>query len=240
MNRLLASCVLSLSLAVTPVALAGYTPPPDQQPPSGNTTSSGPRGGCESSDEPSLTVLAPMKHVGQTASPHPTFAWFVPDTKPFPLEFRLFELAEGSNPKLIEKLELQSSPGIMKLSLPESQPGLAVGKRYLWQVTVICNPNYPSTDLVARAEIEVVEMPPTLKSALSGTTERSKLVELYAEAGFWYEALGEALESTAEPRLGAVASTLLEDLVKLEEPQQSEKLRQIVSSNLQTDGRRFP
>lgn len=240
MNRLVTSCVLSLSLAVTPVALAGYTPPPNQPPPKGNTTSSGPRGGCESSQGASLTVLAPIKHVGQTASTHPTFAWFVPDTKPFPMEFSLFELAEDNSFKLVEKLKLQSSPGIMQQSLPKDKSGLAVGQRYLWQVTVFCDPNHPSTALVARAEIEVVEMPSALKSALSSTTERSQIVELYANAGLWYDALREALGSAPSPTPEVVAATLLEDLAKLEELQQSAKLSQVVSSDRSTDGRYSP
>jgi len=53
----------------------------------------------------------------------------------------------------------------MKLSCCRRKPGLAVGQKYLWQVAILCDPNYPS-DLVAKAEIEVVEMSPALKTAL--------------------------------------------------------------------------
>ena len=229
-SKLVTSCVLSLSLAVTPVALAEYNPPPDQPPPKGNTSSSGPRGGCAGSEGRSLTVLAPQKHVGQTASVHPTFVWFVPDTKSFPMEFRLFELTGNNSLKVVQKLELKTSQGIMKLSLPQDKPGLTVGQQYLWQVTIFCNPDRPSSALVARAEIQVVEMPSTLKSILSSTTERPKRVELYAKAGYWYDALGEALGAVEGSRLGEVASTLLEELAKLEEAQQSANLSQIASS----------
>lgn len=231
--KLVISCILSLSLAQAPTALAEYKPPPGQPAPTDDTTTGGSRRGCENSLGRSLTVLAPKKHVGQTASVHPTFAWFVPDTKPFPLEFKLFELDKNNNPKELvhpKPIELQSSPGIMKLSLPENQPGLIVGQRYLWQVTVICDPNSPSSDLVASAEVRVVEMPSALKTALSTTQNRREVANLYAEAGLWYEALDEALGSAGGSRLGQVASTLLEDLAKLEEPQQSQNLRQIVSS----------
>lgn len=236
-SRLVTSCVLSLSMAVTPPALAEYKPPPDQRPPSGYTTSTGPRGGCEGSGGTSLTVLAPQKHVGQTASVHPTFAWFVPDSKPLPMEFALYKYGPDSRPKLAHKLELKSSPGIMKLSFPKDKPALAVGQRYLWQVAILCDPNHPSSDLVAKAEIEVVEMPPTLKRALSTRMDRHEIIDLYAKAGLWYDALSEALETAENSRLGEVASTLLEDLAKLEEPEatqvgsrQSANLRQIVRS----------
>jgi hypothetical protein len=146
------------------------------------------------------------------------------------MEFRLFELTGNNSLKLVQKLELKSSPGIMKLSLPQDKPGLTVGQQYLWQVTIFCNPDRPSSAVVARAQIQVVEMPSTLKSILPNTTERPKRVELYAKAGYWYDALGEALGAVEGSRLGEAASTLLEELAKLEEPQQSANLSQIASS----------
>lgn len=232
-SKLVTSFVLSLSLAATLPALAQYDPGSNQVPPSGNTTSSGSRGGCENIEGLPPTVLAPLKHVGQTISVHPTFAWFVPDTKPFPMEFSLFELAkDGSFKKLVQKLEFVSSPGIMKLSLKENPPGLVVGQRYFWQVKISCNPNHPSSDLVASAEIQVVELPPTLKTALSATKNRQEMSNLYAEAGIWYDALREALEPAESSKLGQVASTLLEELANLEEPKTSEILRQIASREL--------
>jgi hypothetical protein len=225
------SYVLGLSLGVTSVALAEYIPPPDQLPPKSKTTSTGPRGKCEENGEITLTVLAPAKTVGQTVSLYPTFAWFVSASNPLPLEFRLF--AYGQDSKLIQKISLQSSPGIMKISLPEDKPGLSVGQRYLWQVAVLCNPNHPSADPIVRAEFQVVEMSPALKSALSATKNPVEMTNLYARAGLWYDALGEALRSAESSKLGQVASTLLEDLAKLEEPPQSDSLRQIASRERQ-------
>jgi hypothetical protein len=229
-RKLVSSCILSVLLTAIDPALAEYTPPPDQPPPKGTTTSSGPRGGCESSKGVPLTVLAPIKHVGQTASVRPTFAWFVPDTKPFPLEFKLFELTGNNSFKLVEKLDLQSSSGIMKLSLPEDKPGLVIGQRYLWQIALKCDSNYPSTWVVARAQIEIVEMPPNLKTVLSTTKNPQEITQVYARASLWYDALREALETAEDSRLGAIASSLLADLAKLEEPQQRANLTQITNS----------
>lgn len=216
-SRLVTSCVTTLLLSVPQAALAGYAPPPDQRPPSGQTTSSGTRGGCSGSEGLPLTVLAPQKHVGQTASVHPTFAWFVPIS--IPMEFTLHEYGSDAKLKVVHKISLQSSPGIMKLSLPEDKPGLVRGKRYLWQVAILCDRNHPSKDLVANAEIEVVETPPALKRQLSTTMDRLEIANLYARAGLWYEALREALGSAEDSRLGEAASSLLEDLAKLEEPE---------------------
>lgn len=215
-SRLVTSCVTTLLVAVTQVALAGYAPPPDQRPPSGQTTSSGTRGGCSASEGLPLTVLAPQQHVGQTASFHPTFAWFVPIS--MPMEFTLHKYGSDGKLKVVQRISLQSSPGIMKLSLPEDEPGLVRGKRYFWQVAILCDRNHPSKDLVANAEIEVVEMP-ALKRQLSTPMNPLEIANLYARAGLWYDALREALGSVKDSRLSNAASTLLEDLAKLEEPE---------------------
>lgn len=242
-SKLVASCVTSLLLAVTQAALAEYKQPPEQRSPSGYSQSTATRGMCDRSGEgPPLTVLAPHKHVGQTATVRPTFAWFVPNSRPLPMEFTLREYVPGSKPKLAQKMKvsLQSTPGIMKLTLPSDEPGLVMGKRYIWQVAISCDRNKPSKDLVANAEIEVVEMSPALKRQLSTTMDRLKMADFYASAGLWYDALREALGPAEDSRLREVASTLLEDLANLEQPERtqakttfSNNLRQIASTKRQ-------
>lgn len=236
-SRLTACCILGFWLTTTSVARAEYEPPPDQKPPSSYTQSTGSRGGCEVNGETSLTTLAPHEHIGQTASLRPTFAWFVPDSKPFSLEFSLYKYVPGGNIQLAYKTQLKSSPGIMKLSLPKNNSGLVFGQRYIWQVAILCDPNHPSSDVVAKAEIEVVKMPSTLAKKILGISGPKK-IDLLAKAGLWYDCLGEAL-AASNGNL-KVAATLLEDLAKLEEPQttqanntQTINLRQIVSSEEQ-------
>lgn len=236
-SRLTACCVLGFWLTTNTVALAEYEPPPDQKPPSGYTQSTGSRGGCEVNAEISLTTLAPHKHIGRTASRHPTFAWFVPDSKPYPLEFTLYKYVPNGNIQLAYKTGLKSSPGIMKLSLPSQNPGLSFGQRYIWQVALLCDPNHPSSDLVAGAEIEVVKMPPTQEKEIFGAGDRVGMIWLLAKAGLWYDCLGEAL-AAKDVVLRKVAATLLKNLASLEEPEttqvnnsQSINLRQIAKSS---------
>lgn len=223
------SCVLSL-LTATPV-VAEYKPPSDQLPPTTTTLTTGTRGGCDRSLKPPLTTLAPQTHTGQTTTSHPTFAWFIPDSKPFPMEFRLYEYDKNGKiqPQPVQIVEMSSSPGIMQLALPKDKPGLTVGQTYLWQVTVLCNRDYPSTDLVARAKIKVVETPPTLKIALTRTRDRTTIANLYAESGFWYDALRETLAPNTSKIKNA--ASLLTNLAELEE-QQEKKSRSEHSVNL--------
>jgi hypothetical protein len=117
--------------------------------------------------------------------------------------------------ELAYKTRLKTTPGIMKLSLPKNQPGLVVGERYLWQVAMLCDPNHPSSDLVAKAEIERVEMLPSLAQKLSQNRDRAAKIDSYAQAGLWYDALGEALRKTSR---NLEIANLLEDLAHIESP----------------------
>ena len=120
--KLVTSCVLGLALVITPAVLAEYKPPSAQKPPSDYTPATlvkyeppadqkppsdytrggtaGSRDGCEGEGIP-VTALAPLSHVGQTASTRPTFAWFVPDSTTKPVEFRLYEYDSNGKPQLM-------------------------------------------------------------------------------------------------------------------------------------------
>ncbi|MBD2103734.1 DUF928 domain-containing protein [Leptolyngbya sp. FACHB-261] len=245
-HKLLLSAILGLSLALPSTALAQYIPPggpPDNPGPSGTA---GTRGGCRGEAGPALTLLAPLEPAGQTSSTRPTFAWFAPGSEAKPLQFKLYEYNANNqlNPQPVQTLELQSSPGMMQVSLPTNQPGLSVGRTYLWQVVMVCNPNHPSGDLIARSQIRVVEPSPSLARALAATPDRLMRSQLYARAGFWYDALGEALAAASDPKSRDLVSSLLEDLARLEESgpgpsaRRSASLRQIAALQRQASARR--
>lgn len=228
LGALVTSCLLILSLSMTSAALAERGAPNDDAP-RGNTTSTGTRGGCENSNQGELTVLAPTKE-GKTASVRPTFAWFIADKKPFKMEFNLYELNENEKAKLVDRINLTSSPGINKLSLSEDKPGLTLGKKYRWQVVILCDPNHPSTAITTQTEFEVVEMPPALKTALSTTKEPAQVAQLYAQYNLWYDAFGEALRYEQDSRAKQVTANLLNELAKIEEAQQGQKLRRVATN----------
>lgn len=201
--------LLSLLLFVSP-AIAGYVPPPTQEPPSDYTKSAGTRG-CPEERIP-LTILSPTAYVGHTASKHPTFAWFL--YSPHDTEFRLFEFEPNGEPKQLgEPIIRPASKGINTYSLPENQPGLAVGKKYLWQVSISC----PDGALIQRAEFMVVQSLSDIKSNLPKITNNYQKADLYAEQGLWYEALESALKLAPKGKLGEAGSTLVQSLAQLEQ-----------------------
>ncbi|MDF5726753.1 MAG: DUF928 domain-containing protein [Rhizonema sp. PD38] len=213
--RVITFCTLSLLLAVVPTAIAEYRPPRTQKTPTDYSKSGGVRGCPE--DKIPLTILAPQKYVGETTSVHPTFAWFV--SKSYDVSFRLFEFDQNGEPKdLIKPVSIQKSSGISNYSLPENQPALIIGKKYLWQVSIRC----PQGDLIQAAEFTVKQTLSTLSNQFLTRKDGLQKLDLYAEASLWYNALEEALKLTENQKEKAV-SNLLRDLALSEQPQPDAK-----------------
>lgn len=209
---------LSLLLLMPTVALADGSKP-DDPPPQTTGTSGGSRG-CETQTEtalssiPALILLAPTQRFGQTTATHPTFAWFMRDSGSWQMEFRIYEYDPTTQQsKLIEEIkdeQFKSSPGIMALSLSSSK--LSIGKKYLWQVELVCDSNRPSSNPFAMAALEVVPVPPELKTKLPHTHDKFGRATLYSQANLWYDVLGTVLAAADEPRLRALKFSLLEQV----------------------------
>jgi len=140
-------------------------------------------------------LTAPSGRLGQTVSTRPTFAWFVRDASSWPIEFRLYEHDLSNDTfKLVKEIKdegFKSSPGIMVLSLSKSNLELSTGKRYRWQVELVCNPSHPSSNLFAESEIEVVPIQAKLRTHRH--PDQLKQADIYTQANLWYDALGTVL-----------------------------------------------
>jgi hypothetical protein len=112
------------------------------------------------------------------------------------IDFQLYRYDEDGQIQrpALYRAELDSQPGIMTFTLPPTAPELIVGKHYYWQVALICNPAHGSEDLIADAEIQVVD---------------KRLPELER----WYD----LLKSTLDRKNSQSLSTLLSDLAALEQ-----------------------
>lgn len=219
-----------------------YTPPNPRSRPVGRTASGGSRGICSNATrqtpekpsqtpatpQPALALLAPQGHIGQTSTPYPTFVWFVGDEQPPPIELKLFEYSEKGKGDLIETISVEGKAGgVMQQTLPKNKPGLTIGKTYVWQVKVICSRTNPARNFWMQTAIEVVDPSTDLKATLSKTKDPTKRAELYAEAGFWYEALAETLKGSDSNQF----RQLLEDLVAMEEPPEKDLLEEVLKSD---------
>jgi hypothetical protein len=206
--------IAMLLFAFIPIALAGYVPSRNQKPPSDYSKLGGSRDEkCLTDNGIPLTILAPQAYVGQTVSTAPTFIWFVDNKSE--IEFWIFEFISDKKVKQIgQTIKKQAgSSGVIKLSLAQENIKLTVGKKYLWQLKTTCTND---TSEIQKAEFEVVEMSSDLVKVLSTKSDSYEKANLYAEAGFWYDALDEALKLSDNGKLGQLGSTLLQDLAKFE------------------------
>lgn len=91
----------------------------------------------------------------------------------------------------------------------------------------MCDFNHPSRNLLATADITIVPMPANLQAALHHKSDRTQRASLYAQAGMWYDALGEALADSNDGELGKLAANLLKDLASLEKSPEIRDLSQV-------------
>lgn len=144
-------------------------------------TPGGSRGGeCNLLPPQIVTLIVPEDHTGTTSLSRPTVIWFNREPISQPVKFTVN--AHGSKPILVREFE-NLPKGFRALKLPESSPGLELGKLYKWTVTVVCNEVRPSKNLYAQAWIKRVPNP---------VSERSENLNCnidFAKLGIWYDAI---------------------------------------------------
>ncbi|MEA5575681.1 DUF928 domain-containing protein [Anabaena sp. UHCC 0451] len=185
----------------------GFVPPPGGAP---KTTVGGGSRPAESAclqnstaTTQKLTLLSPSNYIGLTKSDRPTVLIQLPPTTAKNLELSLFDQQiQGIYQTVIA---VNSASGIMALQMPKTAPALLANKPYYWTVALVCNPSDRTEDLVAGAWIKYVEPSTDLKQQLIKATVVQR-INLYAENGFWYEAIKKLVElQQAEPNSPALA-----------------------------------
>ena len=161
-NSLLLTLVLLTSLPVLAQSRP-YVPPRNGGQPTATGMGGTKSGSCTALASAPFTALAPVSHIGQTTATHPTVAVYVPphlpDSPPLSIEFRL-ERRDASGqipPQIVYRTQFTSQPGMMSLTLPQSEPALSIGQRYYWQAALLCDQYHPSEDLIVGADIQIVE-----------------------------------------------------------------------------------
>ena len=228
----LAASLLFLAFVTTPLATwAQQYQPPDGDPPTGPVVSNGTRDSCGEIYEIPLTVLAPSRHVGQTTTTTPTLAWFVPATTPYRINLSLYIVDEDQSPELVKQLEyVESVSGLVTFTMPEDEFQLQVGQRYLWEVALACTPDSLIYDQAFVAELDIREPSPSVTAALATAQTPLEKAEIYAGAGYWYDALREALIASDNSGIDGSVRFLLYELAELEGGTHGQFLTQIVET----------
>ena len=143
--------------------------------------------GCKQAQSASLTLLSPSGEPTLTGVGHPTFYWHVSETVDLPILFTLVEI--GGTKAILEQVIPQTQPGLIGFKLPASVQELEVGKEYQWSVSLVCNPERPSANIVGRAWIRRVNFSSDLKQSLAAADSSAQKGEVLAQAGIWSDAL---------------------------------------------------
>ena len=190
----------------TPQKSAAYEVSLDFNPPNrgapGTTAGGASRGSgsaCARGSTP-LTLLVPADKTGKfglTASVRPTLLVYVPKTAARSAEFTLIG-ASSRNQRESEEIvrttvRLSGEAGIVALKLPESAPALMVGKDYQWYVSLICNPEDRTDDIVVSAWVSRTQPNATLVRNLERAKPHDRPA-LYSASSYWYDTVATLVE----------------------------------------------
>ena len=226
----LAAGLLFTSLAPLSAWAQPYQPPTGD-PPSGSISSSGTRDSCGEHYEVPLTVLAPSQHVGQTTTTTPTLMWFVPTTDPYRIKLSLYTINGNQSPELLQQIQyVENASGIVSFTLPEEDFQLDSGQRYLWEVNLACTPDAPTYSQLFISELDIQEPPASLISDIAAAQTPLERAEIYAQAGYWYDTLREALIAAENADTNDLAQSLLYELAESEGGMHGQFLTQIADT----------
>ncbi|NER81321.1 MAG: DUF928 domain-containing protein [Leptolyngbya sp. SIO1D8] len=229
--QLVTGLLLASFTVMSPAAWAQQYQPPAGDPPSGPVVSNGTRDSCGENYEIPLTVLAPAQHVGQTTSTTPTLAWFAPATPPYRIKLSLYRVNEDQSPELLQQIEyVENASGLVRFTLPEDEFQLSSGQRYLWEVSLACTPDSPIYDQAFVSQLDIRDPSASLVTALATAQTPLEKAEIYAEAGYWYDALREALIASDHSGTDTLVKSLLHELAELEDGIHGQFLTEIMET----------
>lgn len=190
-------------LAQSSQANQGYVPPAKDQKQQ-EATASGSRG-CPGKPV-DITSLIPTDHTPTTISAHPNFLFLVKSVPNLPVRFSLVE------PGVIESLWKENltvnRSGILLVSIPPSV-SLDVGKEYVWNLEVVCNPSRPSESWYFRAVITRVPLKPELAQKLAEANSEIEKAVILASNGIWYDAIAISYHTRDEAKANSYFQQLL-------------------------------
>lgn len=164
-----------------------YNPPPNGGP--GRSSQGGSRDGCA---EGILTALSPdVTHWGETIDERPTFWLHIP----FQSGVVELVLRDETAQEVVysDRFQVASTPGVASFPMSDTSPALEIDKIYGWELVFLCDPDNSSDNLQVSGVI-VRRSPSTDLSSQLAQASPEDRVAIFAENGFWYNALTELAE----------------------------------------------
>lgn len=161
-----------------------YTPPKNE---GGSARLDGDGGSRTGGDKlPNIYVLAPKK-LALTTQAQPALFWYQTQQANAGFELTLTE-PKKPEPLLSLKGAAKQDAGTHSVSLARNKVTLNPNVTYQWSVALVPDPKNRSKDLVATGYVKRVEAPAELTAKLEKAAPIDRAA-LYAEAGYWYDAL---------------------------------------------------
>ena len=179
----------------------------------------GSRGNCVA-DQGQLMALVPENSVGLTASTTPQLFFYVPETT----QTHLIEfVVRNQQDELVYETLLKTTDraGIIALELPAKlqQAALNTNENYHWYLSMICNQQKRSHDIVVEGWLRRIEMEPAISQKLQNANPLEK-ANLYQQQGIWHDALSvvaQAQKTSSYPGSAQAKWTELLDALGLKE-----------------------
>ena len=155
----------------------------------------GTRGNCIAGGD-NLIALIPDKEINVTASIAPKIFFYVPKTtEQKTIEF----VVRDQQDQLIHEAFLQTTgqAGIMNVEIPQniSNDLETSDSKYHWYLSMICDSQKRSRDLVLEGWIGYVELDNSVKQKLESSSPAEQ-ADLYQQQGVWYDALSVVAEDS--------------------------------------------
>ncbi|GAB4355155.1 MAG: hypothetical protein Kow0060_06870 [Methylohalobius crimeensis] len=167
-----------------PAAVPVYHPPLRGAPPPTRLVGGGTRSSGKA--QPRLAVLAP-EHTGLTATNQPVLYWYVSAPVGDRLELTIID-ETAIQPLLEAALDPPVRVGVQRVALADYDLSLRPGVTYQWSIALVPDPDKRSRDVITSGTIKYLDPPRSLADKLVHASPMARPY-LYAEAGYWYDAL---------------------------------------------------
>lgn len=158
-----------------------------------------------------MVPLMPATKDGLTTSERPTFFVHVADSAAKELFFSLRDASDNSIYQT--KIALNGKTGVVSVQLPETAPGLEIGKTYQWAFIMVGDQGLRPDSPGVRGEVKRVELTPELKSQLDQGKPLTR-AELYGKNGIWYDTLATLAQARREQPNDTTLAANWQDLLK--------------------------
>ena len=160
---------------------------------------------CLTTPNQPVVAIMPRNNIGLTLSEHPTFWFSLPAVNlDKTLEFRL----QDQTGNLIYKQSFAASgeAGIASLSLPNTSTPLTIEKNYQWYLSVVCDPDNRSEDLLVAGWIRRVQAPKFLSDTQIANATWQERLQAYKTSNLWFETLATLTEFSRMPSLDSATA----------------------------------